>query len=170
VSLLALAAFLFALVPAARADEIIIREGGYGPRDRYSLGFMLGDPTGLTLEKNLRGGNAWDLGLGFVYGPGVRLHGDYKWTIAASRPDSDFSLRFQIGVGALVGSLTHPCEWYGDFGCDNGFYVGARVPIDIEIWPRAPINLGIEVAPVIAFNHDRAAGFLDAFFFIRFVL
>jgi len=158
-----------ATAPAARADDIY---GSWAAPDRWSLGLMLGGPTGLTLEKNLPSGNAWDLGLGFIYGPGIRLHGDYLWTIAGSNTDSDLFIRFQIGVGALVGSLTHPCEFYGSFGdCNNGFYAGARVPFVLELWPRgAPLNFGLEIAPVIAFNSAGVGGFLDAFVFVRFVL
>ena len=166
---LALGAMVFPT--AARADELIIDTGTYDPRGRASLGLMLGGPTGLTFEQNLPSGNAWDAGLGVVYGPGLRLHADYLWTVAATAPGSEMFIRFQIGVGGLVGSLQHPCEFYGDFGtCNGSAYFGARVPFTVELWPRAPVNFGVQVAPVIAFNKDGAGGFLDAFAFARFVL
>jgi hypothetical protein len=140
----------------------------YGPRPLWTLGVMLGGPTGLMIEGNLRSGNAWDLGLGAIMGPGARIHGDYLWTIAGSDPDAELFVRLQIGLGAMVGILTHPCTFYGDFqNCNRDGYIGARLPIALEFWPRGPINFGFEVAPGAAGSLHAVTGLLDAFAFVR---
>ncbi len=64
----------------------------------------------------------------------------------------------------MVGSLTHPCQFYGDFGtCNGDGYIGARIPFVLELWPRAPLNFGLQIAPGLAFNQNNVTGLVDAF-------
>ena len=129
---------------------------------------MLGAPTGLMIEGNLRSGNAWDLGLGAIMGPGARLHGDYLLTLAGSNPEADLFVRLQVGLGGMVGMLTRPCTFYGNFqSCNRDGYIGARLPLALEFWPPGPINFGFEVAPGAAVSIHAVTGLLDAFAFVR---
>ena len=161
---------------SARADaplNLPLDKTPFAFSDRWSAGLFLGTPTGLTLKRHLGGGNAWDASLGFVYGPGLRLHGDYLWTLGAFKADPKLSFRFQIGAGGFVGFLTGPCHPYGSAwsGCDDKPYVGVRVPLLIEGWPtEAPLNFGVELAPAFGLGPDGAGGLLDAFLFVRFLL
>lgn len=175
----ALAVLLLAGLPlsSAHADEpapLPLAKPQSTFSDRWSAGLFLGGPSGFTVKRHLGGGNAWDLGLGFVYSPGLRIHGDYLWTLGAFKADPKLSFRFQIGVGGFVGFLTGPCHsFYGSAwsGCDSRPYLGVRLPLLIEAWPTAaPLNFGLELAPAFGVGPGGAGGLLDAFLFVRFLL
>lgn len=174
----ALAALLAVGLPlwTARADApppLPLAKPTFAFSDRWSAGLFLGTPTGLTVKRHLGTGNAWDAGLGFVYGPGLRLHADYLWNLGAFKADPKLSFRFQLGAGGFVGLLTGPCHPYGSAwsGCDKRPYLGVRVPLLIEGWPTAaPLNFGLELSPAFGLGPGGAGGLLDGFLFVRFLL
>ncbi|MBS2023050.1 MAG: hypothetical protein JST92_11605 [Deltaproteobacteria bacterium] len=157
----------------ARADDLKLPlpPSNFAFQDRWSLGLTLGEPTGVVLKRHLGNGQAWDLGIGG--GPGLRVYGDYLWTLASITPqNSGLNFRIQLGGGAFVGVLSGWCSFYGKFdGCSNDPYVGVRVPFEVEMWPaRAPLNFGIEIAPGLAAAPNRFGGLVDANLFVRFLL
>lgn len=172
--LAALAALLVAVAPAARAEAPVLQlpQSRFAFADRWSLGLMLGAPTGVVLKHHLGNGQAWDVGVGALYSPGLRLHGDWLWTLAAFPAGNDLSFRFQLGAGALAGVLAGPCGFYGKFDtCDSKPYLGARVPLVLEGWVKtAPVVFGIELAPGLAFAADRWGGIVDGLLFVRFLI
>ncbi|HWV38228.1 MAG TPA: hypothetical protein VN033_07085 [Vulgatibacter sp.] len=134
-----------------------------------ALGFMLGGPTGISFKHWFGGSDAFDVGVGA--GPGLRLHADYLWGIAQLLSNtSDMHLDFYVGAGGVVGLGGHGwCGWYEGRGrCANGAYLGARVPVGLDLGlRRAPVNFGFELAPGVAISSHRAGGLVDAFLFGR---
>src|SRR5262245_7697593 len=70
-------------------------------RSRWGLGFMIGQPTGLTLKHWLGGSDAFDIGVGG--GPGIRAHGDYLFGLANLSSGGDLNVDLYVGPGAIVG-------------------------------------------------------------------
>lgn len=147
----------------------------------WSLGLMLGSPTGLTAKKYMGGANAWDVALGlggFGQSPGFRLHGDYLWGLAQVIPDTtDVTLDLYLGVGPLVGvghngwcrSRYYRNDYY-DCGDYNNVYIGGRVPFGIDLrFKKAPVSLGVEIAPGIVANQYYVSGELEGFLFVRYL-
>lgn len=139
----------------------------------WSLGFDLGEPSGVTVKKWLGGSEALDFNVGF-YAPGVRFSGDYLFGLAQLMRDrSTLNLDVYVGVGPMVGFLYGGCGFSG-FGryCGNGeIYVGARVPIGVEaVFKTAPVAIGLEVAPGFAIASFGPAGLVDFVLTLRLLL
>lgn len=140
------------------------------PPPNWELGFMLGSPTGLSIKKWLGGPSAIDLGVGV--GPGVRFHLDYLIALAEPARGRDASLDIYLGGGGILGVGRGYCGWYRHRSyCDGDPYLGVRVPFGLDVRLRkAPVALGLELAPGLLFAEWGANGLLDVFLFVRFVL
>jgi hypothetical protein len=133
---------------AASATEV-----GYSRK--FGLGFVLGDPTGLSAKYWVGPTNSLDFGLGF-YGYGVsdrcgpncgRLNGysngtfniDYLWQSNIVRGTAQ--LDWHIGPGGRA-------LWYGNCGGDC-FTLAARMPVGLDLMFANPsfVELFAEVAP-----------------------
>jgi hypothetical protein len=138
--------------------------------DAWELGLMLGSPTGLTLKKWLGGGSAFDVAVGG--GPGLRFHGDYLLAIAEPVQSRDVSLDLYLGGGAVVGTGDGFCTYYRSRGyCDGSAYFGGRVPLGLDVrLQKAPVALGLELAPGVIIGRPGADLLLDVFLYVRFVL
>jgi hypothetical protein len=139
----------------------------------WSLGFDLGEPSGLTVKKWLGGSDALDLNVGF-FAPGVRFSADYLFGLAQLMRDrSTLNLDVYVGAGPMLGVLYGACGWSGfSRYCGNGeVYVGARVPLGIEaVFKTAPVAIGFEVAPGLAFASSGPAGLVDFLLTLRLLL
>jgi hypothetical protein len=124
---------------------------------------MIGDPTGFTFKRYIGGSDAFDIGLGAVYGPGLRFSADYLRDIARMASNPQVELDFYAGVGGLVGSLASPCgPGFIDNRCNGDVYAGVRVPFGLELlFNRSPFTLGAEIAPGFAVAPGRAGFLLD---------
>src|SRR6476619_2224925 len=133
-------------------------EVGYGRT--FGLGFMLGDPTGLTGKLWVARTNAIDFGVGFWgYGPDScagrglpcdrfgyhagTLNVDYLWqsTIVRGRTQLDW----HIGAGA------HSI-WYS--GCAGDcFALAGRMPVGVDLMFANPamLELFLDLAPTLYF-------------------
>lgn len=163
-------AALLAAAPAWARDS---RSPGLDPADnpaRWAVGFMLGDPFGLSLKRYL-GAHAWDAYVAFAYGPGLRFGADWLWNGRLER-HAKFELDVYAGLGPFIGSFTGPCgPGFFDNRCNGDTYLGARVPLGAEILLReAPVTFGVEIAPGIAFAPGRAGLLLDFLLAVRFLL
>lgn len=141
---------------------------------RSSIGVTLGDPFGLTFKRYLSDGDAFDVNLALAYGPGLRLSADYLLQLDLLSERSKADLNAYIGVGPMIGFFTGPCYFdYGVNRCNdynNGVYVGGRVPIGLEaVFHEAPIAVGLEVAPGLAFAPGRVGYLLDVLLAVRYV-
>lgn len=105
------------------------------------IGFMVGEPTGLSLKSWTGGNNAFDLGLAWSLGryDAINIHGDYLW--------HNYNVFSEVDEGTLP-------LYYGIGGrlilAENDAIIGARVPVGINyLFEDSPIGLFLEVAPVI---------------------
>jgi len=163
---LILAVFLVATPVAAREIQPL------GP-GRWGFGLTLGDPFGLSLKHYLRAGNAWDLYMAFAYGPGFRFGGDWLWTLGTVVRERKFEVNTYAGVGPFIGAFSGPCGVrfgiYSNCGSGSAFF-GARVPLGLELLLReAPLSLGLEVGPGIAFYSGGADFLFDFLLAIRYL-
>lgn len=125
------------------------------------IGFMVGEPTGLSLKSWTGGGNAFDLGLAWSLGryDAVNIHADYLWHNydAFSGTDSG-TLPLYYGIGGRV------------VFAENDAVLGARVPVGLNyLFEDSPIGLFVEVAPI--FNIAPSTDFdVDGGIGVRFYL
>lgn len=105
------------------------------------IGFMVGEPTGLSLKSWTGGNNAFDLGFAWSLGryDAVNIHGDYLW--------HNYNVFQEVDEGTLP-------LYYGIGGrlilAENDAIIGARVPVGINyLFEDSPIDLFLEVAPII---------------------
>lgn len=109
--------------------------------DDLGIGFMAGQPTGLSLKYWTSGNNAFDLGLAWSFaGPydGITIQGDYLW--------HNFNVFNDVETGSLP-------FYYGIGGrlvmAENEANLGARIPLGLNyLFEDSPIGLFVEVAPV----------------------
>lgn len=106
------------------------------------VGFMIGEPTGLTAKAWSGGGNAIDVGLAWSFaGPndGITIQGDYIWhnyNVFSEVDSGTLPLYYGIGGRLVLG--------------DNDSHLGARVPVGINyLFEDSPIGLFLEVAPIL---------------------
>lgn len=105
------------------------------------IGFMVGEPTGLTLKSWTGGGNAIDVGAAWSFGryDAITLQADYLWHNYNVFSDVDEgSLPLYVGIGGrlVLG--------------ENDSYIGARVPVGLNyLFEDAPVGLFIEAAPIL---------------------
>lgn len=125
------------------------------------IGFIAGEPTGLSLKSWTGGGNAFDLGLAWSLGryDAINIHGDYLWHNYNVFNDVDSgSLPVYFGIGGRV------------ILAENDALIGARIPVGINyLFDDSPIGLFLEVVPV--FNIAPATDFdVDGGIGVRFYL
>lgn len=124
------------------------------------IGFMVGEPTGLSLKTWTGGNNAIDAGLAWSFGryDAINLHADYLW--------HNYSV-FEVDSGSLP-------LYYGIGGravfADDDAVLGARVPVGIDyLFEESPVGIFFEVAPI--FNIAPSTDFdVDGAIGVRFYL
>jgi hypothetical protein len=166
------AAVCVGLFAAAARPQSAISTSAVDEPQRWSAGIMIGDPFGLTFKKYL-GRDAFDVDLGVAYGPGLRFGVDYLWGLAQLAPGSStVGVVLYLGAGPFVGSLSRPCgPFFGDRCGGGDLYLGGRVPLGLEmIFRRAPVAVGLEMAPAIAFVPGEAGFLFDALLTARVML
>ena len=103
------------------------------------IGFMVGEPTGLSLKSWTGGNNAFDVGLAWsLSNDNIQINADYLWHNYNVFNDVDSgSLPLYYGIGGRV------------IFDDDDAVVGARVPVGINyLFEDSPIGLFLEIAPV----------------------
>jgi hypothetical protein len=149
-----LAALVALSLLAAIRGEAEATEVGYGRK--FGLGFVVGDPTGLSAKWWIGPTNALDFGLGF-WGYGVNnrcfdngncprygynsgtFNMDYLWQSNIVR--GQVQLDWHVGAGGRA-------IWWGD--CVNDcFAIAARAPIGLDLMFNNPgfLEVFFEIAP-----------------------
>lgn len=109
--------------------------------ENIGVGFMVGEPTGLTLKSWTGGGNAIDVGVAWSFGryDAMTIQADYLWhnyDIFSDVDEGSLPLYYGIGGRLVLG--------------ENDSYIGARVPIGLNyLFEDAPVGLFIEAAPIL---------------------
>lgn len=127
----------------------------HAQENRFGLGFILGDPTGLSVRYYQDDEHSYDAqlaGLGSNY---MLLWGDMDFhfpdLIKEQHPILE-RLSPYVGVGPVIAISTKDDHEKGQYfdDRDNDFAIGVRVPFGVEwIWDRVPIGVGVEVTPGI---------------------
>lgn len=124
------------------------------------IGFIIGEPTGLSLKTWSGGGNAVDLGLAWSFGryDAINMHADYLWhnyRLFSEVDTGTFPLYYGIGGRVVLGDDSR---------------LGARIPVGLNyLFEDAPIGLFFEVAPI--FNVAPSTSFdVDGGIGVRFYL
>ncbi|MBI1807688.1 MAG: DUF3996 domain-containing protein [Ignavibacteria bacterium] len=136
---------------------------------KFGAGFVFGEPTGFAWKYRLSQNNALDGALGFSPFDRYRLHVDYLWQ---AYPFHEQRLSLHYGVGAVIGfgrtQYVVVNGRYSYFLRDQEMGFAARVPVGLsyEI-PRSPIDLFVEVAPLMIFAPGTGVG-IDAGLGVRF--
>jgi hypothetical protein len=153
------AAVVMAVVLLGTARTANATEVGYGRK--FGLGFVLGDPTGLSAKLWIGPTNSLDFGLGFWgYGFDNCANGnapcnhfgthagtfnmDYLWQSNIVRGQAQ--LDWHIGAGGRA-------IWYGG-GCPGDCVsLGARMPVGLDLMFNNPsfIEVFFEIAPTLYF-------------------
>ncbi|WP_246043178.1 hypothetical protein [Fodinibius saliphilus] len=124
------------------------------------VGFIIGEPTGLSLKSWTGGGNAIDAGLAWSFGryDAINIHADYLWHNyeTFNKVDSG-SLPLYYGIG-------------GRLVLGDSSFIGARLPIGLNyLLEDSPVGFFFEVAPII--NIAPATSFdVDGGLGVRFYL
>lgn len=124
---IALSVALFAPANASAQDS------GFG------LGFILGDPNGLSFKAYVGPSAAIDgaVGFGVIDDSHVAAHLDFLWEWQLASMDWS-NLAFTIGVGPKIGHFYH----------HDSFRVGVRAPFGLALqFNEAPLDCFLEVAP-----------------------
>jgi len=147
-------------------------------RDDFSMGVVLGDPSGLTLRGGIDGRSAIQAHLGFSFFPGDAVSAMVDWTYDAFdflRSNRSASMYFYFGFGGKAMWFTgrnfvyehnnrysFPDNSYFGFGVRGlvGFRVAFRnAPFDI-FFEVAPIGLTVVTPdPDLYYDIDGAVGF-----------
>jgi hypothetical protein len=169
-----LAAILLCAAPALARDSRLPLQTGLQEVERparWGVGFMLGDPFGITVKRYLGGVNAFDAYLAFAYGPGVRFGGDWLWNLGRIAHAPKLDIDVYVGVGPFIGTFQGACGPFLVGNCNGDTYLGGRVPIGAEmLLKEVPVTFGVEVAPGIAFAPGRWGALLDFVLQIRLLL
>ena len=155
--------FVFLIISAIFATHISAQDKGFG------LGFVLGEPTGLSAKLWTSHTNAFDFGFGYSvggdrisykgnYNNGDRIHFhiDYLWhSFTAIRSSERFPLYY--GIGARINS---------GGGYDGS--LGIRGVFGIAWYPRStPLDVFFELVPVLQLTNSTGFG-IDAGVGIRY--
>jgi len=126
--------------------------------DEFGVGFILGEPTGLTAKYYFNKKNAVDVGLAYSFGSFVMFYGDYLWhyyDLIKSKRDRNkqflSQLGYYLGVGAVVFIGGSKAKFEKRAFTNEGrssVGLGVRVPFGIEWRPNEPtIGIHLELAP-----------------------
>jgi hypothetical protein len=138
-------------------------------REGFGVGFILGEPTGLSWKYGISRTNALDGAIGFAPGDRFRIHVDYLWE---AHPFTEPALSLHYGLGGAIGFGQ---TWFVEHGHHDGYWVtrqdlglALRVPFGIDYAiPRAPVELFFELAPLLILAPDAGAG-VDVGIGVRF--
>lgn len=153
----------------------ILGISAHADEKKLGLGFVIGDPTALSLRHNLTSEKAYDVQLAFPPGHYMLAYGDYLFQfhgILGSGNKFVDGLTPYVGVGALLATGTrHDHDKDGYFQeRDDHLALAARIPFGIEwVWDKAPIGIGVELAPGIVVV-PATNGFVNAGITLRYYL
>ncbi|MCC6397837.1 MAG: hypothetical protein IT282_12530 [Bacteroidetes bacterium] len=155
--LLCVAVAVVALAPVGRAQE------------RFGIGLMIGDPSGISWKYHLRSANALSGLVGFSPFDRFRIHVDYLWE---ARPFDQPSLSLWYGVGGAVGFgraqylVKHNRDTYVTRTASMGVGIRMVGAFNFAV-PRSPVELGLELAPILIIGPDTGVG-VDGGIYVRF--
>ncbi len=134
---------------------------------RLGAGFVLGEPTGISWKYRINETNAVDGSIGFSPYDRYRIDVDYLWQ---AHPFNERRLGLHYGAGVAFGfGRTDYIVYDGGYIFrDRELGFAARGVVGLNyIVPRSPVELFVEVAPLIIMTPVSGSG-VDAGFGARF--
>jgi len=107
--------------------------------DKYELGIIIGEPTGLSAKQNLGGNKALDAAAAWSFSgeKSLSLHSDYLWFRNDVFKVEKGRLPLYYGVGARL-------------KLQDKSVIGARFPIGLQyFFPAERFTIFLEIAPVL---------------------
>ncbi|MEO5969758.1 MAG: DUF3996 domain-containing protein [Bdellovibrionia bacterium] len=139
---------LVCLMPAQEARADRLSEGS------KAIGFMLGNPMGLTGKLWREDNRAIDMGISLSSDNFFLVYADYLFHFPGLFGDSSGfveQLKPYIGVGAEL-SFARDGSRIGSRAGSSSTGIGLRVPLGVEwVVPDAPFGIFVEIAPVLVF-------------------
>ena len=122
-----------------------------GEREKFGIGVILGEPTGITAKYMINDNNAIDAGSGWETSGDNKLHiyGDYLFHLydVIEVPKGRLPLYFGVG-GRIV------------FHDNDDNELGIRFPVGIEyVFEKAPLGAFVELVPVLDLSPDTELDF-----------
>jgi hypothetical protein len=133
--------------PAGEAAPMPAPRAVHAERGGIGVGFIAGEPTGLSLKAWLTEESAVDAGFAWSFSDktSFHIHADYLWHNYTLLPVSQGELPVYAGVGARIK--------FKDKNDDTRF--GVRIPVGIAYhFPNVPVDIFAEVAPVLDLAPD----------------
>jgi len=146
----------------------LLASRGYA-QERFGIGVMLGEPSGISWKYHLSSKNALSGLVGFSPFDRFRVHVDYLWI---SRPFDEPSLSFWYGLGGAVGFgradylVKQDKHSYVTRTASMGLGVRMVGALNFAI-PRSPVEIGLEVAPIVILGPRAGVG-IDGGIYVRF--
>ena len=127
----------------------------FAEREKFGIGFILGDPSGLTGKIIIDEISAIDLGIGDSLGEGYYLYGDLLIHSNEIIPAERFLTYIGIGIGF------HHFEKERRIKDDiEENRIGVRVPFGVEyLTPNVPFGIFIELVPELRISPEVDFGF-----------
>jgi hypothetical protein len=127
----------------------LLRIDSLRAENTFGLGFILGDPSGITGKAFLGENNAIDIGLGDPEGEGYYIYGDYLLHLRGLGFEN--RLAFYFGGGAAF----HHHEWEEKQHREDENRIELRIPAGLEyVTPKIPIGLFAEIVPALCISPD----------------
>jgi len=125
---------------------MILMAGTLYAAPKIGVGFILGDPSGLTAKAFLGDNDAVDIGVGPGARDGFYLYGDYLRHFGNVFPVPELAL--YLGFGAGLHNRDRDDRGRGDDDDENS--LEARLPLGIEYTVRrVPLGVFLELAPAL---------------------
>jgi len=136
----------------------------------FGVGFVFGEPTGISWKVRIFPNNAIDGAFGFSPSDRFRMHVDYLWE---THPFTERNAHLYYGLGGAVGFGRTEYVRSGRFliftdSGDGDF--GIRVPVGVDYFiPKSPVEIFLEVSPVLVLTPTSGLG-IDGGIGARFYL
>ena len=150
---------LFSVSLAQTQTQTQAQQQQMQPPGRFGLGFVFGEPTGISWKYRMDQVNAVDGAIGFSPFDRVRFHVDYLWQ---AHPFNEPRLGLYYGPGITFG------EGYYFPEDQAGFGVRGEIGMNYLV-RQTPLELFFEMAPTIILTPGSTSG-LDVGFGGRFSL
>ena len=124
---------------------------GEGHATRFGAGLMVGEPTGASLKYFFTDKFALDGGVGWSFHreTDLHLHGDALWHVHDLFDTKEGQLSLYFGAGARVKFRENAEDRFG-----------LRIPLGVSYkFDRAPVDVFVEVAPIIDFTPSTDGSF-----------
>lgn len=131
---------------------VLFSLNAYAEDSHIGVGFIIGDPTALSVKYYRNEDRAFDGGISIVHNDYVIVWGDtlyhYPASLGKQKLIARISPYFGFGAIAAIASKTdHPKGNFFDKRKDRAA-VGVRIPFGVEwIWDKVPLGIGVELVP-----------------------